>query len=157
MVHDLAVAMARACTPAPLPEKTPGPARPMSEALESDRNGGDEGLRQDVEGPEEAKEEAARPLDSNVTDGTYQGAADSEGAKLFRALFSVDPSTAHLNAGFRTQKRASTQEGNERAEAVGSRPVIRGRYCSETRARVLARKRVVFDVCSVEPATNAFW
>lgn len=149
--------MARACTAAPLQEKTPGSARPVSEALESDRNGRDEGLPQDSEGPEEAKEEAARPLDPHVTDGTNQGAGDGEGAKLFRALFSVDPSTAHLNAGFRPQRRASPQEGNERTGTAGSRPVIRGRYSSETRARVLARKRVVFDVCSVEPATNAFW
>ena len=104
---------------------------------------------------------------------------DSEGKPLFRAVGSVDPDTAHLNAGFGASERARAGEGGgdeDRSGAVGE--VGRGgrragersssSYCKETRARFVSQlgrgrgigrrrwrrqqqKKVVFDVCSIDP------
>lgn len=112
---------------------------------------------------------------------TAAAAGPRRGKALFRAVGAVDPDTAHLNAGFEAlveegrgafpaeeRQRQVVQDGGDGSGGVEEEETGRRRgggdasYCKETRARVsLAaggrqrrrqQQRVVFDVCSIDPA-----
>ena len=134
-------------------------------------------------------EPAAAEAEAPARFSTENGAASSDGAlplaasaahgqgkPLFRAVGSVDPDTAHLNAGFDALEKESLSAENGggscgTAAEVGLEGSWDGEssYCMETRARLLVPlvslgegrqrprwqppgQRVVFDVCSIDPA-----
>lgn len=146
-ITDLSLAMARACTAF-------SPSRPP-----------DLGRGQEI--AEAEHEDIVSGNAEELSEGG--GVADGKGGckNLFRAVLSVDPGTAHLNAAFRaldaSMAAAVTATRGGSSDASVQVTPVRGSYCSETRARVFSRRAerdgggsggIVFDVCSTEPSVG---
>lgn len=121
------------------------------------------------------KGEAMRSIGDGDDDGDDEEKIRDHAARgsrdLYRAVFSVDSATCHLNAVFRALEAPSVV--GEAPSTVQVQVPLRGGYCSETRARALSglllrrrqseaaaehtqsNSRLVFDVCSAEPAMMA--
>lgn len=146
-LSDLASAMARACTA-------------FTPSLQTSTNGSNPSKIAGTN-PANVNSVSENPSTNEKSDGGQTKVERERGTDLFRAVASVDPGTAHLNAGFRVLEGGAEGGGNgEQGSGAQARRVSGGSssYCSETRARVVGRrnKRVVFDVCSVEPAMTTF-